>query len=1110
MKKGVFLAVALWCAAVPAPFAGAGTADLFRDPPESARPHVFWYWIQGHISREGITADLEAMKEAGIGGAMIFNIGGHGPEGPVLPLTPEWRGLMRHALTEGRRLGLEMSLNNSMTGWSSSGGPWITPELAMQKVVWTETRVTGPSAVPVRVPAPKANLGFYRDIAVIAFPTPAAETVLLPEAGVTSSDPKAKLDQLSDGNEETHVTLSADGSNEVWIRREYAGPVVFRSVKVKPGPGGAVGEIRVLAGDAGEGVALREVAKFTPRQNAPANVAFDAPAARVWELRFAVKVQSVAGEPVTRPVRLAEAVLSPGYRLTEWTGKAMFDPYGLDKPEFADPPLELSGDCVIPPESILDLTDKLSPAGALEWRFPAGDWTILRFGYTPTGSPSAPEFPSIKTLECDKLDPAALEVHWKHSLQPWFDDPETNAMVGRVHIDSYERGAQNWTAAFPGEFAARRGYDLRGFLPALTGRIIGDVRMTERFLWDFRNAVVGLMTDHYFGRMGELCAAAGKGLSIEPYHQTQFNNVAAGGKATVPMCELWVGEGVPSPYWAKLGSSPAHVYGRTLVAAEAFTAPGRYGGNWSTDFYALKPTAESMFVGGVNLMHLHVYVHQPRMDLRPGWTLGPFGTHFERTNTWWPMMPGFTGYLRRCQAVLQTGQVVADILYSCGENSPDDGYAPKGAIAPPRGYDYDVADPAVIHRRLSVRDGRIWLPEGKSYALLVLPEVKEMTPEMARRIGELVEAGATVVGPRPEFAPGLKGQPAADGELRSLTAKIWGDIDGTEVKEHALGKGRVVWGRPLAEILKAAGVAPDFDAAGNKSLRYIHKRVPDGDLYFVSSSSQKGERAEVLLRVNRPGALLMDPVTGVVRPLAGARDAGGRVQVPLVFEPLQSWFLFFPDIPSAEPASGVDFPEWASLRELSGPWEVAFDPERGGPERAVFESLADWAKEADPGIRYYSGIATYRRALELSAAELRGPLFLDLGTVKNVARVRLNGREAGVVWCPPWRVEIGGLAHAGENRLEIEVANLWPNRLIGDEQLPPDCEYAEGGWPVLKTLPAWYDGKTPRSGGRTTFTGFKHWSKNSPLLPSGLLGPVTLQKSRRADSGSGVRSQESE
>jgi len=1057
----------------------------FTSPPAGSRPFVYWYWMGGCITRDGITADLEALYRAGIGGVVIFNIGNQwGRTGPVKVLSPEWRDLMRHAIREAARLGIEVNLNNSMAGWSSSGGPWISPDLAMQKVTWSETVVQGGTSAVL--PQPPTNLNTYRDIAVIAFPTPEVEKAIDPAPAFTSSDPTfnparfQKTDEPLDLNWDSPSNpngadlAETDGKHERFVQMQYPSPFAAHSLHMAFVGAGVTGTLQ--ASD--DAIGWRSVGIYTPRDHASVDLGFNSTPARYW--RVLLSSRGVA--------RISRLHLSTRYRITEWTAKAMFDSFGVDKPSFTDSADSPPPACTVRSDQIIDLTAKLDPTGRLAWKAPKGSWTILRFGYTPTGSRVQPA-DADGGLECDKLNAAALDVHFANSVQPWLDDKELNPLIRYIHIDSYERGAQNWTAQLPDQFHRRKQYDLRLHLPVLTGRVVDNVQDSERFLWDYRNVITSLMTENYFGHMHELCQKAGKRFTLEPYHQTQFDDIGAGGQADIPSTECWMGAGIPGPYWMKLGASPAHVYGRQLVQAESFTAPAAYGGKWNTDFWDMKPLGDAMFCGGVNHMVLHVFVHQPWSEYLPGVTLGEIGTHFDRTNTWWDQMPAFTQYISRCQSVLQRGTFVADVLYSCGENSPNESMDPRGLIALPPGYDYDVCDPYSLFERPTVRNGSLVLPEGISYRILVLPDDTAMTPAMAARIGALVKAGATVVAKKPTHSPSLADQPRADQQVRQLAETIWGDCDGSKATEHSYGKGRIFWGKPLSQILDASGIAPDVKIA--PPFRYTHRRLVQGDLYFLASSSSESRTMDVAFRTVDGSPQLWDPVTGETRCLPQFRRGERQTVIPLQFAPRQSYFIFF-DKSGTETKAGKpnNFSVFQPLMQLNGPWSVSFDPKWGGPSQVNFDKLEDWTKRPEPGIKYYSGKATYRLCFDLPAQDLRRKVYLDLGRIKNVAEVRLNGRNMGIVWCAPWRLAIGSALKTAGNQLEIDVVNLWANRMIGDEQLPDDCQWSGG---LLQRWPDWFLNHKPRTSGRFTFAAYKAWSKDSPLFESGLLGPVTLQ-----------------
>lgn len=513
-----------------------GLAREFLVQPANARPYTFWYWLDGNITREGITADLEAMKRAGMGGVELYNIAANGTAGMVKVLSPEWRELMKHAITTAGKLGLEVDLNNSPGGWSSSGGPWITPELSMQKLTWSEVRVQGGKPYAGTLAQPPTREGFYRDVAVLAFPTPKAETEDLPTPSITASDGAFNTALLMDGDESRYGTLIKAGAGQSqFIQFAYPKPILARSLRIYPRLYGTVPKGKLLASN--DGQQWREVMAFARTRNwCSLDAVFAATVARQWRIEFLEQ----------DAVDLAAVTLSPRYRIAEWTGKTIQDQYGLDKPAFTPSALAAPPECCIALDRIVDLTQAMDATGKLTWNVPAGDWTIMRFGHTATGQRTDPAGPDAGGLECDKFDPAALDVHWAKGMKPFLDDPDLGKHIQYVHVDSYEKGAQNWNRDFADQFSKQRGYQPLRFLPTISGRVVQNLDVSERFLWDFRRTCCQLIADNYYRHLSELCHRSGKQLTVEPYHQVQFKNVTVGGHADVPMCEFWTG-GLPAP-----------------------------------------------------------------------------------------------------------------------------------------------------------------------------------------------------------------------------------------------------------------------------------------------------------------------------------------------------------------------------------------------------------------------------------------------------------------------------------------------------------------------------------------------------------------------------------
>jgi hypothetical protein len=624
--------------------------------------------------------------------------------------------------------------------------------------------------------------------------------------------------------------------------------------------------------------------------------------------------------------------------------------------------------------------------------------------------------------------------------------------------------------------------------------------MTERFLWDMRMTCQELLLENHIAHMKELCHARGLKLAIEPYDMTPVNDLDLGAFADVPQGEFWLN--TFNSAWSCIeAASIGHIMGKPIVAAEAFTSNGP---DWNEKPWTLKNQGDWAFAAGINRFVIVSFAHQPWLDRAPGMTFASYGLHWERTQTFWPLVDGYHQYLARCSHLLQQGVAVSDVLYLTPEGAPHVFRAPDSALddatgrmPDKNGYGFDGCSPGILMARAEVKDGMISFPGGTSYRLMVLPQVATMTPALVAKIRELVKAGATIVGPPPLKSPGLSGFPACDDEVKAIASDLWGDLEVPKSPvRRSYGKGAVHWGGETvaspspypsydttSALLREMGVKEDFTATG--PVRYCHRRTEEKDIYFVANRSDAPIRVDCRFRVSKGRPQLWDPVTGERRPLPQFEQSGGLTSIPMHFDAVQSFFVVF-DGRDANPVAvtGENFPDLKLLQELTGPWDLAFDPNWGGPAKTSFETLQDWTTRSEPGIKYYSGIATYRKNWTLADVP-KDRVYLDLGVVHDMARVRLNGKDLGVVWCAPWRIEVTDAIKAGENSLEIEVANRWPNRLIGDKQA------ADANARTVDSPGSQEDKKVKT--GRYTYTTHDPYKADSPLLPSGLLGPVKLQ-----------------
>lgn len=967
----------------------------FASPSPDARPGVYWYFMDGNLSKEGMTKDLEAMKQAGIGSVVFLEVNIGIPRGKVDFLSDEWKSCFRHAVDECERLGITMILGIG-PGWTGSGGPWVKPQESMRHIVSSSARVTGGGTQTIRLerPAPRSPYfgegvftpelrkiweEYYEDVAVLAFPATEGE------ARITDIDEKA-----------------------LYYRAPYSSA-----------PG---------------------VKQFIPRDN-------------------------------------TSAPLLPGQ--------------------------------AVDPGRVVDLTPLLKD-GTVTWDVPEGEWTIMRFGLRNNGAVTRPApFPGLG-FECDKADTTALMVHLKVFTDELFKtlgprDPDAEGGLKILHMDSWEMGAQNWAPALREEFTKRCGYDPQPYLPAYAGYVVGDRPTTERFLWDLRQTMQELMLENHSLAVKEYARRHGLQLSIEPYDMNPMQDLELGATADIPMCEFWSPGGFNTSFAAIEASSLANIKGQHIVPSEAFTAAGD---GWRQHPASMKNQTDWALAMGINRLTFHTFQHQCLPDnLRPGMTMGPYGVHWDRNQTWWPYVGAYHDYLARCQSLMQYGTTVADILYLAPEEAPYVFRAPQSALEgdshmpDKKGYGFDACPPSLL-MTASAEDGDIVFPSGMRYRLLVLPDFGRMTPALLQKIASLVADGATVAGMPPAEAPGLTDYPKADQSVRSTALQMWGSADAPQAMACVrYGKGRIYWSRDMrlnadnlypdygvtASILRSMGLAEDFTSS-NGGIRYIHKRSGQTDYYFVANRTDLPARVTCTFRVSGAQPHLWDPTTGQTRPLASFADNGTTTSVELDFDRHQSFFIVFEPAKGIRTRGGHNFMPTELLSTVSGPWRVSFDPAWGGPAETTFDTLTDWSANDDEGIRYYSGTASYRNTFDYAKAKGRsGRIYLNLGKVKNMARVWVNGHDLGVVWTDPWRVDITDVVRKGSNELRIDVVNLWVNRLIGDESRQYDG-IADGQWPQ------WLTKGESRPGDRYTFTTHPHYTKDSPLMESGLMGPVTVTR----------------
>jgi hypothetical protein len=1097
------------------PMATGELSREFANPPDSARMWTWWFWLGDKVDKTSITADLEALKAQGIGGVTVYSLSGPGVpgKGPNY-MSTEWRELWKHTLKESDRLGLGVS-TMLCSGWNA-GGPWIKPEQACKKHVSSELVLTGPLHFKGKLPLPGSDQRLYRDVAVQAFPAAANKPGMTLTA--SSSHKNYPVNQAGDGDGGSFWVSNGEKPNEgpnkdkpEWLLVNLGESRTVKKVTIQARPGYGPKDAELQISD--DGTTFTTVKAMVMESDKSAELPLPDKPVRAIRL-FMTSTYSPQSENVQiyevlvdgQPLRqngpsslMALKALSntvSGQAPTKDINGAVLRPLPLEEPGTA-----------IAPASIVDLTARCTADGELEWDVPAGTWKILRTGFTLTGAMTSWSSPTGVGFESDPLDAAAMEFQFANTAALLAEDagPLAGKVFRSVQIDSWEINHPNWTAGLIDGFKKFRGYDPRPYLPTLSGQVVNNAETSDRFLYDYRKTVGDLVAENYFGRLSTLATSKGIVQQSEAGGVCSPKAMALDCLKNLGLCAIPMGEFWQDGTWVeanqnkngKQTASAAHLYGKKIAAAEAFTSFI----HWVDSPASLKPTADRAFCEGFN--HFFIFSSATRSeDGLPG-TEFCAGTHFNRKITWWNQSRGFNDYIARCSHLLQQGLFVGDVLFYNGDQCPNF-VGPKHidpSVGP--GYDYDVCNSEIILTRLSVKDGQIVLPacpselgersrDGMSYRVLVLPESATMPIEVLSKLKELVAAGMILIGPKPVKAPGLKDYPKCDQQVKVMADELWGDCDGKSVTDHTFGKGRVVWGKSVREVLATAGVQPDFtvaDAQPGAFLDWIHRSVDGTEIYFIANRNNRAEKATCTFRVRGKQPEIWDPVTGEARDLPQFRPAAERgTEVSLAFAPHQSLFVIFRKSQVARPTSATkNSQELKPVLELTGPWNVTFDPKWGGPEQpVVFNDLTDWTDQSDLKIKYYSGKATYRKTFALAqvasqqlavssavsncllpVADCRR--YLDLGVVHNIAHVRLNGKDLGVVWCAPWHVDITKALKPGSNDLEIDIINLWPNRLIGDGKLPSEKRLTQ------TNIDTFYKGE-------------------HKLLPSGLLGPVRVME----------------
>ncbi|MDR2674777.1 MAG: hypothetical protein LBC18_07900 [Opitutaceae bacterium] len=1087
---------------MPRAMAAPSTEETFRTPGQTAGPWVYWIWINGNVTKEGIRADLEDMRRAGIGGAMLFDGSLYLPAGPVRYGTDDWHGHVQFAIKTAAGLGLKIVLMNC-AGWATSGGPWNDAGHSMKMLVWSGQSVpggTGGRAWRGKLPPPPSRLGYYRDVAVLAVPGAGETGETAPALTNETPGMETNADALADHDGTTGLEF-AHGAK---IRFAFPRAVTMRRLEIdlvrdahQESPEGLGTDDDMMPGGlieaSDDGRVFRAVKKFPPARQefgSRVEIAFEPVTARFFRASLqprpggAAAAVPGAGAGARKPWRIAEMHFANTARLDGLPGKTGLRT--LPPPQTADWDADAPGE--FKAAQVLDLTDRLAPDGSLAWDAPAGPWTVLRFGCTTSARKNHPAPPEGEGLEVDKFDGEAVVRHFEHALGRIIREagPEAGRALAGVLCDSWEAGPQTWTGRLPAIFKQKRGYDMRPFLPALTGRVIDSPAATEKFLADYRRTLGELYADNYYGTMQRMANRRGLKFFAEAYGGV-LDEPAALEHVDVPMVEFWT-FGLYKGF--DYAPSTAHLMGKKIIAAEAFTGrPPR--ARWGETPGALKTLGDAAYAAGVNSLVLHSYVHQPRDGPAPGFTHGRYGTHFGRLNSWWPLAPAWIAYLQRCQFLLRHGRPVADILCLRDERLKTEHRELPPAVL--KGCHADLISVSQLPW-LHVENGMLRTKAGATYRVLALPEKWPATAATLAQLARLKSAGAAIAGPPPLASATLADTPDA---WRRAVDAVFGDG---------------ACARPLADT---PGLAPDFTTDDGGDLRFFHRAAADGDYYFVTNQTGKPVDTGAAFRIADRCPELWDPATGAITGAPAWRVENGCTRLRLSLDATGSVFVVFrkplpPVWPVAVADGRITLSDGATRAApavsratlaVRGPWTVSFAPATGREmPPAIFDTLVPLETHADPEIRWFSGLATYTTTFNLDlpppAPASNRRISINLGAVHDLAEIIINGRSAGVCWKPPYALDATALVRAGENQLKVTVANRWVNRLIGDEQLPPDLDYGTTGSALnaLQKFPPWRDDPGAlRRRARHTFSTWKHYTADSPLVPSGLAGPVAIE-----------------
>ena len=1108
----------------------------FKNPPASVKIHTWWHWLDGNITKEGITKDLEAMKEQGIVQATILNVGLFGDRDfgvkKVIFNTPEWFDMFQWALKEANRLGISIGVHNC-DGWSTSGGPWITPEMSMKQYVWTKTIINASQQGTVQMKQPFAVGDYYKDVAVVACRSDNPLNSFQQAAPIVFLNEAKQNDYIFDGCTASALTIARGDKLTFQFKEAFtAGKIAIlpRRVFMWGNPGDFSSTYSISSSMDGKN--FRKIREFTiSGLNKMVSEPFDNTTAKY----FRVSLIETNNLDAYFPLTLAECEFLPEQESPLYSNAIEFfseksgNVKAADESSFMNATDPSNQNNV---KEVIDITSKMSEDGTLNWKPAEGNWTVIRFGYTTTGAVNSPATAAGTGLECDKMDTAALNLHFKNFPAKLIE--KAGSFAGNTFkfmlIDSWECGYQNWTAGMLKEFEERRGYSLMSYIPVLCGETSGNAEIDEAVLYDLRKTGGDLIENNYYRHFGELLHKN----KIEFHAEVIYGNTGYPSldilKTTqyvdLPMYEFWSatddkrnvtyypGTGVE----LNMPSCAAIGYGKPVMASEAYTGYAHYSETPS----GLKPFGDKAFCSGINQIILHSNVHQPN-DNKPGMTLGQFGAHFNRNNSDWKYISAWFDYQSRIQDVIQQGVASHDILYYLGDQLPEFLTYNKSNTLP-FGYMFNSCNYDILKNRVKVTDGKLVLNGKVAYSVLCLPPVESISFETLERVGQLVKEGVVLYAKRPLRMLSLSDIKNNKKAFDELVNQIWGKIDGQSVSSNNYGAGKVYWGIPLADILKKEKILPDISTRQDDgmNLLFIHKKVDGDDIYFVMNQQNSELNREMSFRITGKTPEIWDPEYGSITKTSVYITDENYTTLPVTLKPYQSLLFVFRNqkpenyivsvkqngkqiFPAADTAGFQTVPcivtENNSLKAVSnteGEFEltsekgkiynlksskekellltdfsgkITFEPGYNATINPVEFTALQWFTESEnPEIKYFAGTAKYAISFKFPADIIQhtDSVLLDIGEFDALAEIRLNGTNLGRVWKTGTYIPVKGMLK-NDNLLEVSVANIYRNRFIGDLIQFGKIQNLYSSSPITEFL-----------------------NKDTPLRPSGLNGPIRI------------------